>query len=97
MTVFLQGLNLSSAAVIELLGETFGDRLVSDRFSAFNHLPVEQSKLCLCHRLALLVPQLYAPQWVFDQRHQTSVISGYSAMGINPLGENGVKLPAADE
>ena len=39
VTVFIQGLSRSTAAAIELLGNTFGGIVVSDRFSAYNHLP----------------------------------------------------------
>jgi hypothetical protein len=41
VTVFLQGLSRSAAAAIELLG-AFAGIVVSDRFSAYNHLPLEQ-------------------------------------------------------
>lgn len=49
VTVFVQGLSRSSAAAIELLGSTFGGIVVSDRFSAYNHLPLEQRQLCWAH------------------------------------------------
>jgi hypothetical protein len=49
VTVFLQGLSRSAAAAIELLGNAFGGILVSDRFSAYNHLPVMQRQLCWAH------------------------------------------------
>ena len=39
VTVFLQGLSRSAAAATELLGHGFGGIVVSDRFSAYNHLP----------------------------------------------------------
>jgi transposase len=48
-TVFLQGLSRSAAAAIELLGEAFSGIVVSDRFSAYNHLPLEQRQLCWAH------------------------------------------------
>ncbi|MFM7267617.1 MAG: IS66 family transposase [Cyanobium sp.] len=48
-TVFLQGLSRSAAAAIELLGSSFGGIVVSDRFSAYNHLPLEQRQLCWAH------------------------------------------------
>jgi transposase len=48
VTVFLQGLSRSSAAAIELLG-AFPGIVVSDRFSAYNHLPLEQRQLCWAH------------------------------------------------
>ena len=49
VTVFIQGLSRSSAAAIELLGTTFGGIVVSDRFSAYNHLPLAQRQLCWAH------------------------------------------------
>ncbi len=49
VTVFLQGLSRSAAAAIELLGNSFGGIVVSDRFSAYNHLPLEQRQLCWAH------------------------------------------------
>jgi transposase len=49
VTVFLQGLSRSAAAAIELLGHGFGGIVVSDRFSAYNHLPLEQRQLCWAH------------------------------------------------
>jgi transposase len=49
VTVFLQGLSRSSAAAMELLGHAFGGIVVSDRFSAYNHLPLEQRQLCWAH------------------------------------------------
>ena len=48
-TVFLQGLSRSTAAAMELLGNAFGGIVVSDRFSAYNHLPIEQRQLCWAH------------------------------------------------
>jgi transposase len=49
VTVFLQGLSRSAAAANELLGNAFGGIVVSDRFSAYNHLPVMQRQLCWAH------------------------------------------------
>ena len=49
VTVFLQGLSRSAAAAIELLGHGFGGIVVSDRFSAYNHLPTQQRQLCWAH------------------------------------------------
>jgi len=49
LTVFSQGLSRSSAAAMELLGPTFGGIVVSDRFSAYNQLPLEQRQLCWAH------------------------------------------------
>ena len=48
-TVFRQGLSRSAAAAIELLGDGFAGTVVSDRFSAYNHLPLEQRQLCWAH------------------------------------------------
>lgn len=42
VTMFFQGLCRSTAAAIELIGSSFGGIVVSDRFSAYNHLPTEQ-------------------------------------------------------
>ncbi len=47
-TVFLQGLSRSTAAAMDLL-DTLGGIVVSDRFSAYNHLPLEQRQLCWAH------------------------------------------------
>jgi transposase len=49
VTVFLQGLSRSAAAATELLGPGFGGIVVSDRFSAYNHLPTQQRQLCWAH------------------------------------------------
>lgn len=49
VTVFLQGLSRSAAVAMELLGSAFAGTVVSDRFSAYNHLPVEQRQLCWAH------------------------------------------------
>jgi transposase len=49
VTVFLQGLSRSATAATELLGEAFSGRVVSDRFSAYNHLPSKQRQLCWAH------------------------------------------------
>ena len=49
VTVFMQGLSRSAAAAIDLLGNAFGGIVVSDRFSAYNHLPVMQRQLCWAH------------------------------------------------
>jgi transposase len=34
---------------IELVGSTFGGIVVSERFSAYNHLPTQQRQLCWAH------------------------------------------------
>jgi transposase len=49
LTVFVQGLSRSAAAATELLGNAFTGTVVSDRFSAYNHLPLEQRQLCWAH------------------------------------------------
>jgi transposase len=49
VTVFLQGLSRSAAAATELLGHVFNGIVVSDRFSAYDHLPIEQRQLCWAH------------------------------------------------
>ncbi|MFM7455741.1 MAG: transposase, partial [Vulcanococcus sp.] len=49
VTVFVQGLSRSTAAAIELLGSPFGGIVVSDRFLAYNHLPLQQRQLCWAH------------------------------------------------
>ncbi|QPN69124.1 IS66 family transposase [Synechococcus sp. CBW1108] len=49
VTVFIQGLSRSTTAAIELLGNAFGGIVVSDRFSAYNHLPTKQRQLCWAH------------------------------------------------
>ena len=49
VTVFIQGLSRSTAAAIGLLGSAFGGIVVSDRFSAYNHLPLERRQLCWSH------------------------------------------------
>ncbi|QPN68060.1 transposase [Synechococcus sp. CBW1006] len=54
VTVFMQGLSRSKAAAIALLGNAFGGNrsaedcvyVVSDRFSAYNHLPLGSSASC---------------------------------------------------
>ena len=55
VTLFIQGLSRSTAAAIELLGNAFGGIVVSDRFSAYNHLPVMQRQLCWAHLIRDLV------------------------------------------
>ena len=49
LTVFVLGLSRSAAAATELLGNAFTGTVVSDRFSAYNHLPLEQRQLCWAH------------------------------------------------
>jgi len=49
VTVFVQGLSRSAAAAVELLGSAFAGIVVSERFSAYNHLPTHQRQLCWAH------------------------------------------------
>jgi transposase len=49
VTVFLQGLSRSAAAAKELLGHGFAGVVVSDRYAAYNHLPISQRQLCWAH------------------------------------------------
>jgi transposase len=49
VTVLIQGLSRSTASAFELLGDTFGGIVMSDRFSAYNHLPIQQRQLCWAH------------------------------------------------
>ena len=60
-TVFLQGLSRSTAAAMELLGNAFGGIVVSDRFSAYNHLPIEQRQLCWAHLIRDLTASALVP------------------------------------
>jgi len=53
--VFLKGLSRSTAAAIELLSSAFGGIVVSDRFSAYNHLSTQQRQLCSAHLIRDLV------------------------------------------
>ena len=46
VTVFIQALGRSAAAATELLGAFFGGTVVRDRFSAYNHLPLEHRQPC---------------------------------------------------
>jgi transposase len=55
VTVYIQGLSRSTASAIELLGSAFGGIVVSDRFSAYNHLPTQQRQLCWAHLIRDLV------------------------------------------
>ena len=84
VTVFLQGLSHSAAAPMELLGHAFAGIVVRDRFSAYNHLPLEQRQLCWAHLIrditAISDPQgasgeigrelVALQQQLFDQWHQ---------------------------
>ena len=49
VTVFRQCLSRSAAVAIELLGDAFAGTVVSDRFSAYNHMPTQQRQLCWAH------------------------------------------------
>jgi transposase len=55
VTVFVQGLSRSTAAAIERLGNAFGGIVVSDRFSACNHLATQQRQLCWAHVIRDLI------------------------------------------
>ena len=84
VTVFLQGLSRSAAAAMELLGHAFAGIVVSDRFSAYNHLPTQQRQLCWAHLIRDLtaiadrqgasceigMELLDLQQQLFDQWHQ---------------------------
>ena len=54
VTVFIQGLSRSTAAVIELLVRTFGGIVLSDRLSVYNHLPLERRQICWAHMIRYL-------------------------------------------
>ena len=60
VTVFLQGLSRSTAAAIELPGST-GGIVVSDRFSACNHLPSQQRRLGWAHLIRHLTASAERP------------------------------------
>ncbi len=47
VTVLIQGLSRSTAAALELLGDALGGIVVSDRFSAYNHLPIQLNVPCV--------------------------------------------------
>jgi transposase len=74
VTVFLQGLSRSSAAAIELLGNAFGGIVVSDRFSAYNHLPTQQRQLCWAHLIRDLT--------VIAERPGASAACGAQLLGL---------------
>ena len=79
-----QGLSRSAAAAMELLGHAFAGIVVSYRFSAYNHLPLEQRQLCWAHLIRDLAAIADRPgasgeigmelldlqQQLFDQWHQ---------------------------
>ncbi len=48
-------LSRSTAAAIELLGCTFGGIVMSDRFSVYNHLPLERRQICWAHVIRDLI------------------------------------------
>ena len=70
VTVFVQGLSRSTAAAIELLGNAFGGIVVSDRFSAYNHLPVMQRQLCWAHLIRDLVAIVKRHPLLVLRRHE---------------------------
>lgn len=49
LTVFQHVLSRSAAAAKQLLGDNYGGIVVSDRFSAYSWLPLEQRQLCWAH------------------------------------------------
>jgi transposase len=49
LTVFQQVLSRSAAAARQLLGDNYGGIVVSDRYSAYSWLPLEQRQLCWAH------------------------------------------------
>jgi transposase len=49
VTVSSQGLSRTTGAALELLGHTFRGIMISERFSACNHLPSQQRQLCQAH------------------------------------------------
>ncbi|MFM9100018.1 MAG: IS66 family transposase, partial [Cyanobium sp.] len=74
VTVFLQGLSRSAAAATELLGHGFGGIVVSDRFSAYNHLPTQQRQLCWAH----LIRDLTA----ISERSGANAVFGAQLLGL---------------
>ena len=74
VTVFLQGLSRSAAAATELLGHGFGGIVVSDRFSAYNHLPTQQRQLCWAH----LIRDLTA----ISERSGANAVFGTQLLGL---------------
>jgi hypothetical protein len=62
VTVFIQGLSRATAAAIELLGSTFGGIVVSDRFSAYSHQPLNQRQLCWAHLIRDLTAIAECPE-----------------------------------
>lgn len=49
ITVFTIAAGRSRGVIHDLLGEDFGGRLVSDRYSAYSWLPAEQRQICWAH------------------------------------------------
>jgi hypothetical protein len=49
LTVFQHVLSRSAAAAKQLLGDNYGGIVVSDRFSAYSWLPLEQRQICWAH------------------------------------------------
>ena len=48
-TIFMHCLSRSATAAQELLGHSFAGTVVSDRYSAYNYLPLEQRQICWAH------------------------------------------------
>jgi hypothetical protein len=49
VTVFMQGFSRSTAVVPDLFGDVFVGIVVSNRFSVYNYVPLEQRQLCSAH------------------------------------------------
>ena len=91
VTVFIQGLSRSTAAAIELLGRLFGRIVVSDRFSDYNHLPLEPRQICWAHVIRDLT--------AIAERPGASADAGFAAAVVCPLaplqgGSNRLAQPA---
>jgi transposase len=85
ITVFTIAASRSRGVIHGLLGEDFGGRLVSDRYAAYNWLPLEQRQVCWAHlRRDFLAVLNYGPSAaefglalldltdrIFDVWHQT--------------------------
>ena len=77
VTVFIQRLSRSTAAAIELLGRLFGRIVVSDRFSDYNHLPLEPRQICWTHVIRDLT--------AIAERPGSSADAGVAAAVVCPL------------
>jgi transposase len=62
ITVFTIAASRSRGVIRDLLGEDFGGRLVSDRYAAYNWLPLDQRQVCWAHlRRDFLALLTYGP------------------------------------